>query len=228
MAVRVAAPQPSIHRHRANTQNTARSTHHSWCPSLSSEPLIYFLGAGRSSLGSLLHPERVSIYLTDPAPSQPPGDLRALGSPGWLHTQCGTGHPGGDLDIAQSSSRCQAKRADPDLLILTLTWGFQSSSIAASRAAAVSHTTLWEKSIWMELHSLPCFRAAPGMLHLPPASTSAYPARDSPNQTELSAPQPASGGERCCLPASQQVSEEGALASPGQSQNAPGENDVGR
>lgn len=38
MTERAAAPQPRIHRHRANNQNS--NTHRSLCPSLSSKPLI--------------------------------------------------------------------------------------------------------------------------------------------------------------------------------------------
>lgn len=98
----------------------------------------------------------------------------------------GTGQSGGGLGITQSSS------ADPDLLdlqmlfILTLTWVFQSSLLLL---AVLQHSCApcWEKSIWMDLHSLPCFQAALEMLYLPAALTNAYPAKDNANQTAFHA-----------------------------------------
>lgn len=45
---RVAAPQPSYHRHLAGSQNGVQSTHRSPCPSLSNKPPVYLQVLGRS------------------------------------------------------------------------------------------------------------------------------------------------------------------------------------
>lgn len=85
----------------------------------------------------------------------------------------------------------------------------------------------------MDLHSSPCFQAAPGMLYLPAASTSAYPARDNANETELSMPQTTNDGERCCLPADRPLVTAGVrkkefLLLLDRLKDAPGESTVGR
>lgn len=132
-----------------------------------SAPGIYFLGPVRSCLASLLHPQG------------PP-----LGRAGWWHTQHRDRRVWRRLEHQTEQLQRPSTSASPAGPYFNPQVGF-SEHFCCCWQCCSTRAPCWDKSSWMDLHYL-CFQAAPGMLYLPTAQASTFPAPDLAGQAELS------------------------------------------